>query len=885
MGIPESGSDRPHPRNGGGVGLALAAILLLLAGLFHGVLQPGHVVFANDGPLGVISANSSKLPEGFLGVWQDLNWLGAASPAAMPNVTQISGTLAGDPTLFARLYAPGSMMLLGLAAVFFCRRVGFAVPVACLVGIAAALNSNFFSYACWGLPGRALAAGCILAALALVYAPGGRPWLSSILAGFAVGLNVTEAADSGALLSLYFAAAVLWDAWIARREHPATGAVLAGSARLFIAVLAAAWIAYGSIDTLVNTSVKGVAATSENQSAKERWDFLTGWSFPKTDLLRIAIPGLLGYRLDSPDGGAYWGGVGPDGDPRNRFSGSGEYAGVLVLVVAAWAVARSLARGGTAMSEIERRRVHFWAVAAMLSLIFALGRHAPFYQLLLPLPLFNAMRIPMKFLHGFHLSVLVLFAHGLQAIARETLERKGSRAGGWSDTLKAWWSAAGTPRVERRFFGSLSAALAMAVVCGGIYLASRGAVVSHLETLVGKEQAGAVASHSFAEVGLFIGVLGIATLLLALVFAGAFTGSAAMRAWWMLGGLLALDLYRASTPWVIHYDYRRRYQRNAVIEFLTRDPAGSRIACRFMPTARQMLVAADDGIMPAVHNLWLEHHFQRYNVQTLDIIQAPRMPALDKAFLGNFEPSGQEMAEGNFRSVGRLWQLTATRYLLAARGYESQLNTAFAPKGVSFIPKLGFNLGMKADADPRALQADDFDAVPDPNGRYAIFEVAGALPRVRLFGRWEISTNDTATLARLRDPGFDPTTSVILANAPGVTPDAGAAEGEATILEYSPKRLVVKTRSPAARVLLDNARWHEDWKATIDGSPVPILRANHILRAVPVPPGEHTVEFRFLPDTRPLWVSVSAVMVGLGLTAFVTLARRRSQTTGPGSST
>ncbi len=37
----------------------------------------------------------------------------------------------------------------------------------------------------------------------------------------------------------------------------------------------------------------------------------------------------------------------------------------------------------------------------------------------------------------------------------------------------------------------------------------------------------------------------------------------------------------------------------------------------------------------------------------------------------------------------------------------------------------------------------------------------------------------------------------------------------------------------------------ESWQAYVDGKPVPHLRANYILRALPIEAGNHKVEFRF----------------------------------------
>jgi hypothetical protein len=145
-----------------------------------------------------------------------------------------------------------------------------------------------------------------------------------------------------------------------------------------------------------------------------------------------------------------------------------------------------------------------------------------------------------------------------------------------------------------------------------------------------------------------------------------------------------------------------------------------------------------------------------------------------------------------------------------------------------------------------------------------VIEFTGALPRAKLYARWETVTNDTAMLDRLRSPAFDPAQSVVLAEEPaGVKPMGDAAAGEVAFASYAPKDIVLKTKSAAAGVLLLNDRWHPDWRVAVDGRPAPLLRANFLMRGVAVPSGEHTVEFRFAPPSGMLWVSLSAIFTGL----------------------
>jgi hypothetical protein len=244
------------------------------------------------------------------------------------------------------------------------------------------------------------------------------------------------------------------------------------------------------------------------------------------------------------------------------------------------------------------------------------------------------------------------------------------------------------------------------------------------------------------------------------------------------------------------------------------------------------------------------------------------------------------MATGDFHRVGRFWQLSATRYFMAARAYEGQLNQSFAPPGGPLVPRLTFDLTLRSDAQRDRLQPDDFDAVASPKGRYALYELTGSLPRVRLFSQWQVQTNDPAALATLRDPAFNPLQSVVLASDPGLSANpSDAPVGEAKLESYAPKKLVVRTQAKTASVLLDNDRWHEDWHVYLDGQPAPLLRANHLMRGVAIPAGEHRVEFRFEPDARPLYISLAAVVTAVALTGFLTFTGRRPNPDSPDSST
>lgn len=111
---------------------------------------------------------------------------------------------------------------------------------------------------------------------------------------------------------------------------------------------------------------------------------------------------------------------------------------------------------------------------------------------------------------------------------------------------------------------------------------------------------------------------------------------------------------------------------------------------------------------------------------------------------------------------------------------------------------------------------------------------------------------------------------------------SGSVDGAATIREDTSDRVRVDVVSatPAYLVLTDT--WFPGWRATVDGVEQTIYRAHHAFRAVWVPAGAHTVEFRY----RPASVTAGAVvsLLALGAIAGVLLvgARRARIAVGAG---
>jgi hypothetical protein len=650
--------------------------------------------------------------------------------------------------------------------------------------------------------------------------------------------------------------------------------------RLAIVVGFSVWIAAYALSTLIGTQIQGVAGMGEDaQARQQRWQFVSGLSFPKLEVVRMAVPGLMGIRSISSGAETYWGSVGGDISPP-RFNGGSEYVGVVVLIVAAWAAARALSgSAGQPYSDRERKLIGFWAATALVTLLLAFGHYAPFYQLVFALPYFSTIRGPMKFLHVTHVALLILFAYGLQGIWRRYVDGAATGTGAAAGSLKRWWNS--SRGFDQNWARTLVVLVAGSVLLSLAYASYQPALTQHLETLgFAKPDSQAMAAFSVREVLWSTAFTVLACGALAWIAAGRFTARNAPQAALLFGVLLVADLARAAAPFILHFNYQRRYESNAVTDFLKAKPWEQRVTARPYPTASgATLSSPKDGNWRAVHNQWLENQMPYNEIQTLDIWQMPRRPELDDTLLQGF--SFESGTNANFARVARLWDLTNTRYVLGARALEGELNNLFGAGQPVFKPVMGFDLAAKPGTSETAgITLDDITAVPNPNGQYAVFENTRALPRVKLFPRWEVIADNPAALDRLRAADFDPAASVVLDATPGV-PALGDAHGAnatpvpatATLTEWTPKHIVVKTDSAAPAVLLLNERWHPDWGVTVDGAPAELRRANYLMRGVGVPAGKHTVEFRYQPSMRMLWVSLSALGIALAFGAWLVLGR------------
>jgi hypothetical protein len=131
---------------------------------------------------------------------------------------------------------------------------------------------------------------------------------------------------------------------------------------------------------------------------------------------------------------------------------------------------------------------------------------------------------------------------------------------------------------------------------------------------------------------------------------------------------------------------------------------------------------------------------------------------------------------------------------------------------------------------------------PVPGAR--LYHVPQALPRVYLAGRAD-SVTDEEAMARLFEP--DVVEGKLALVAGDALPGPAGRAGACALTGFSNNRVAARCQAerPALAVFLEQ---HDaGWSAQVDGAPAPLVRANLLMRAVPLSPGTHLITLSYTP--------------------------------------
>jgi hypothetical protein len=188
-------------------------------------------------------------------------------------------------------------------------------------------------------------------------------------------------------------------------------------------------------------------------------------------------------------------------------------------------------------------------------------------------------------------------------------------------------------------------------------------------------------------------------------------------------------------------------------------------------------------------------------------------------------------------------------------------------------------LGVRYLFAPPDFAVDPSHWQPVAGSTMPLYRNRREIPRTFLADGYVVATgNDARRLVRdaigvPRDAVLETAPAMADRPEPAAAPDA---IGTARITAYADERVAIDTDAPGRRLLVLSDTWFPGWRATVDGGPVAIARANVAFRAVPLAAGRHRVVFEYAPASFRIGATIStAALLALALWTWIDERRQR----------
>ena len=724
------------------------------------------------------------------------------------------GAMHGDifyPTFLLRLAVgtaegltlsfPIHLFLAGLFTYLFLRTWRLPFIAAVIGGLAYMLSGSIAGYASPGHDGK-LYVSALLPLGLLFLTRGirdGRNWAWGAFA-FVVGLAMLSPHPQ--LLQYLLLVSGCFSLYLVLATHEGIGKLPTGVAVKRLAFAAGA-VALGLMIAAIQYLPVMKYTPWSPRSAGHTWEDATSFSFPIEETINAYVPQFSGILS------SYWG--------QNGIHFHSDYFGVAVLLL----------MGAAFGAGLHKSFKRFWAVTAVVALVWAWGGHTPLYHVIILVPYTKYLRAPSMMIYVTAFSVAVLAAIGAERILRRQVAGKYA---------PSWAIAAGAFALFMSIGGySLLVSLAMGFI-GRSYPP---------EYITGLFQPKADANTTSAILGAWRSFVFVA-LTAGLVWAYLNHRIAMKAAAWGLALLVAADL------WSIERMYWQYMGPGSKI--FASDPAIDSIKVDIARTGpgRTMLLANDraSGLDPS------DAYFRKQALmnQLLRTVEGEQGNELDIYRKMMAYDSGRVALNPSF------WRHENVRYLYTNLD-DQTLAQAAVQMGLPPFTKLA---GPVRNANGSMVYA---------------FRMAAANPYA-----WVASTAVKAdpqqVLPTVLDPRYDPRVAAIVDT--GATIDAGAptaltpSTNSATVKSYEPGHVSIDLAAPAmaGSVLVLSENFYPGWSATAGSTPLRLGRVNYNLIGIALPAGAQHVEVSFADPGYGLGktitlaaVVVATVMLIVGLVA------------------
>jgi hypothetical protein len=186
----------------------------------------------------------------------------------------------------------------------------------------------------------------------------------------------------------------------------------------------------------------------------------------------------------------------------------------------------------------------------------------------------------------------------------------------------------------------------------------------------------------------------------------------------------------------------------------------------------------------------------------------------------------------------RRWQLLNVHYVLSERDLDGAGLTRVFPSG-------------------------------DPvEGQVRVYAMGDSFPRAWVVHAAEVIPSEEEALMRLSTDEFDLRQAAVVAEPLDVplsrTPDGSTAQ----VTAFAPNQITVEVDAADEGLLILSEVYYPGWRARVDNMPARLIRADAVLRGIPVPEGHHTVHVRYASPAARLGLAISGLalvlVVGIG---------------------
>ena len=243
---------------------------------------------------------------------------------------------------------------------------------------------------------------------------------------------------------------------------------------------------------------------------------------------------------------------------------------------------------------------------------------------------------------------------------------------------------------------------------------------------------------------------------------------------------------------------------------------------------------------------------------------------LDRGLLDQMRATGADVtpadgAPSEPHNILRYWEITSTKYLLCQSGnnattmivqslFPGQFQPVYAnaPNAVLDPVQRRFQTRSMLDMKMVPEESNRLRILPAPKGPVAMMEFGGAIPRAKLYSDWRMAADEATAQTLVYSRSFNPQIQVILRSSAIPRPQRPAATEQlppVKIQELSGQQgvLTVPPLQHNSVLLLTNSH-QAGWQAKVNGTAIPVVRANLDSCAIHLPPAkaERRVEY-----TRP----------------------------------